>query len=222
MLEPTMAMIRNTGVGIDFYDKVMDRIAARSRRPRGVAVHLAGLCEGEINVITIYRDATSRTDVFSDFSAPEIANEQASGPQRADIGRVEFEVERLLISDRLPRSVERPVERDLYAYTHFDTELTADVYLEAAERSTFPEVWPDGLLLHTLCRHSTEMVVIDLWDSHEAAAAHYVNTIRPNVEAVLGHPLPDRLTGDDVIKVHALTVTLESDDPLRNFSKLRS
>lgn len=215
-----MAMIRTSGVGIEFYDRVMDRMAARSRRPHGVAVHFAGLCDGEINVVTVYRDATSRTATFADFSGPEIANAQVEGPERADIGRVEYEVERLLVSDDLSQSTERPVGRDLFAYTHFDAEMTADVYLKAVEHSSFPETWPSGLLLHMLCRHGRELVVIDIWDSHRAAGDHYTGTIRPSVEAVLGHPLPDRLTGDDVIKLHSLTVALEPDDPLRSFSKL--
>lgn len=214
-----MAMIRTNGVGIEFYDRVMDRMAERARRPHGVAVHFAGLCEGEINVVTIYRDATARTDVFADFSGPEIANAQLVGPERTDISREEFEVDHLYLDDELKRTVERPVEQPMYAFVHMGDGASKSEYEEAARRSRFPEEWPRGMLLHVACRHGGEQVVVDLWKSLGDAAEFYAKTIQPIAESVMDREAPDLLSSDRAIELHALTVTLDSADPLRSYSR---
>lgn len=212
-------MIRTSGVGIEFYDRVMDRMAARPRRPQGVAVHFAGLCDGEINVVTIYRDSVARTDVFADFSGPEIANAQLAGPDRTDISRDEFEIDHLLVADELTQTVERPVERELFGFIHMNHGASTEQYDEAARRSRFPEEWPKGLLLHTACRHGGEQVVIDLWNSRDEAAEFYTKTIQPISTQVMGRDAPDLLAGDRMVRIHSLTVTLGPGDPLRRFSK---
>lgn len=213
-------MIRTKSVGTDFYDRVMDRIANRPRKPRGILMHFAGANADELFVITAYRDSLSRADQFTDFSGPEIANELRDSNLAQDIGRHEFAIVRLLIAPDVDQLAERPLREPRYAFLFVDEKMTEATYVDSTTRARFPEVWPDELETHLVFRHREQLSVIDIWRSREAAKQHYMSAIRPNVALAIGEEMPAGGFGDNWIELHALTLTLAQDDPLRSFSKL--
>lgn len=212
-------MIRTDSVDADFYNRVLDRIERRDRRPQGIALHLAGRSASELFVITVYRDEIAMADMFRMFTAPEMSNELQASGVTADISRHEFSVERLWISESVQPSRQRPLSRPRYAYLFADPIMTADVYEEAIDRSHFPERWPDGLLIHMVTSRGVRFGVVDIWDSPEKAKQHYVASIIPNSSIASGTEISLAGVGDNWISLHALSVLLEPSDPLRWFSQ---
>lgn len=215
---PRLALIRTDAVGTAFYDSVMDRIAQRSRKPRGIVLHFAGTCGDELFVVTVYRDSSTRAAMFTDFSGPEIANELHESETRADLTRHELEVKRMLASDELTNVAERPISAPKSALFVVDPDMTTEAYRKAAALANFPDRWPEGLLLHLLFSSNKQMGVFDLWSSKELARPHYENTIAPSTEETLGKKLAEGQFQNGWIELHALTVNLRPDDPLREYS----
>lgn len=216
--DPQLALIRTDAVGTAFYDSVMERISRRSRSPHGIVVHFAGICGNELFVVTVYRDASDRTTMFSDFSGPEIANELHESKTRADLTRHEFAVHRLLVADSVEKTAQRPIVEPRSAMFVVDPAMTLEAYRKATVLAHFPDRWPEGLLMHMLFSHGKQMSVIDLWTTKEFARPHYTNTVVPSTEQSLGEKLPENQFENGWIDLHALTVNLKPDDPLRDYS----
>lgn len=215
---PQLALIRTKSVGIEFYDRVMDRMAQRPRKPRGIVLHFAGTNASELFVVTVYRDILSRADQFSDFSGPEITNELRESGLATDIGRHEFAIERLLMGADVEPIAARPLSTPRFAFLVVDEKMTANSYRDSTERARFPEVWPEGLETHLVFRHREQLSVIDIWRSREAARQHYSSSIVPSVSISLGEEMPTNAINENWIELHSLTITLAADDPLRSFS----
>lgn len=216
--EPQLALIRTDAVGVDFYDKVIARIDRRSRQPRGIALHFAGTCADELFVVTVYRDATSRAEMFTDFTGPEIANELHESGTRADISRHEYELHRLLVADSLVSDTARSSEEPWSALFVVDPAMTTDIYARTTALAGFPERWPRGLQVHLLFSTGQRLGIFDIWNSKALADSHYKNTIAPSTEESLGRPLPEGQFENGWIDVHSLKVNLSHDDPMRDFS----
>ena len=54
--DPHLAIIRLTGDGEAFYDGVLQRIAEREERPRGILLHFSGFRDGQFIVGTLFSD----------------------------------------------------------------------------------------------------------------------------------------------------------------------
>lgn len=216
--EPQLALIRTEAVGTDFYDKVIARIDKRSRKPRGIALHFAGTCADELFVVTVYRDAVSRADMFTDFTGPEIANELHESGTRADISRHEYQVHRLLVADSLESVAERLTNETWSAMFVVDPAMTTEIYARTTALARFPERWPDGLQAHILFSTGNQLGIFDIWNSKEAADVHYKNTIAPSSEESLGSKLPEGQFENSWIELHSFIVNLPRDDSLRSFS----
>lgn len=196
--QPQLAVIRTDAVGADFYDRVMDRIAGRQRRPRGIAVHFAGSNADELFVVTIYRDIEAQAGMFTDFSGPEIINELHESDTRADLSRDEYTLERLWIAESLGPISERPVAKPMFACLLLDGQMTSAAYEASVEDSRTSGNWPEGLQLHAAFRRGQHLGFVELWTSSELAESH---------------------SREGRLELHSLTVTLALDDPLRDFAK---
>lgn len=201
--EPQLAVIRTERVGVDFYARVMDRIAKRQRKPRGVLLHLAGTNANELFVVTVYRDALSRADLFRDFSGPEIINELRESGISEDIGRDEFEVVQIQMATDFEQQAQRPLATPRFAFLFIDGQITPSIDAQSTEQLRLPELWPEELDTHIVFREREQLGRIDIWRSQEAAEQHYGPTLPPSA----------------AIELAALTNTIAADDPMRSFLK---
>jgi hypothetical protein len=213
-------MIRSSGVGIDFYKGVIERIAERDRGPRGIVLHFAGSTASETFVLSVYSGRTAMTRMFTDFTGPEIANQLHRVGVTDDITRHEFPVERLFMDKALTaRAFEHTEPGEYFGFAFFDGAITKTNYEIMEKSAKFPAAWPDGLLVHLVANFGDRWGVFDLWDSTEQAQAHYLGAVVPAAAKAGGFESTTPGLGKNWIDIHTLYVPAVEDDPVRHFAR---
>ncbi len=222
IIDPHIAVIR-TAPSTEFFDNVVQRVLARDEQPEGVLLQYSAIHRGELIVGTLFRDAEAMRDTFVRFTSIEAQNEMRETGESFDLTRDEYELERLLIAEDVPaEEFSATPSSKIAAITSELYKLTPDEYREVTSELGWFDRPAPGRIAHVAYNHKGSMRSIDFWESRAAGEAWLDSSVTAAFEEMYPGRRSDELREASWLDVHSLVVSIERDDPLRDFARTRS
>lgn len=213
-------MIRLASEGPAFYDAVLERIAERDEKPRGIELHFSGARGGEFIVGTLFRDRELANAGFINFVAPETARETAETGNAVDLTRDVYEIIHIHVSDAIEGETFRAAPADgLVASFSDNFQISTENYWELVGSEDWSDSVAAGRVAHLAYSDGENVHSINFWTSREAGEQWYRQRGISALEELQPGDWSEEKMAATWVDLHTFVVTAEPGSEMRDFRR---